>query len=137
MSDKTIFDILHQMDTFTNSVMIKWYKIFNEDLGISHVLTLGFIINNKKARPSDISKKLGLTPPTVTHLVEKLVKKELVERVLDDSDRRIIHLIITNKGKEVLERANIEGQILRKEMFLKLNEEEREQLLSLYAKLNE
>ncbi|WP_368652792.1 MarR family winged helix-turn-helix transcriptional regulator [Ornithinibacillus sp. 4-3] len=136
MSEKTIFDILHQMDTFTNSVMIKWNKMFNEDLGVSNVLTLGFINNNKKARPSDISKKLGLTPPTVTHLVEKLVKKELVERVLDDSDRRIIYLVITEKGKEVLKRANIEGQVLRREMFLKLTEEERAQLLALYEKLN-
>ena len=136
MSEKTIFDILHQMDTFTNSVMIKWNKTFNENLGVTHVLTLGYIKRNKNARPSDISKELGLTPPTVTHLVEKLVQKKLVERVLDDSDRRIIYLVITEKGKEVLKRANVEGQKLRRELFLKLNEEEREQLLALYAKLN-
>lgn len=136
MSEKTIFDILHQMDTFTNSVMIKWNKTFNENLGVTHVLTLGYIKRNEKARPSDISKELGLTPPTVTHLVEKLVQKKLVERVLDDSDRRIIYLVITEKGKEVLKRANVEGQKLRRELFLKLNEEEREQLLALYAKLN-
>ncbi len=136
MSEKTIFDILHQMDTFTNSVMIKWNKTFNENLGVTHVLTLGYINRNEKARPSDISKELGLTPPTVTHLVEKLVQKKLVERVLDDSDRRIIYLVITEKGKEVLKRANVEGQKLRRELFLKLNEEEREQLLALYAKLN-
>jgi len=136
MSEKTIFDILHQMDTFTNSVMIKWNKTFNENLGVTHVLTLGYINRNEKSRPSDISKELGLTPPTVTHLVEKLVQKKLVERVLDDSDRRIIYLVITEKGKEVLKRANVEGQKLRRELFLKLNEEEREQLLALYAKLN-
>ena|SRR5690625_640645 len=136
MSEKTIFDILHQMDTFTNSVMIKWNKTFNENLGVTHVLTLGYIKRNEKARPSDISKELGLTPPTVTHLVEKLVQKKLVERVLDDSDRRIIYLVITEKGKEVLKRANVEGQKLRRELFLKLTEEEREQLLALYAKLN-
>lgn len=137
MSEKTIFDILHQMDTFTNSVMIKWNKMFNEDLGVSHVLTLGYLKRNKKARPSDISKELGLTPPTVTHLVNKLVKKELVERQLDATDRRIIYLVITEKGKETLKRASVEGQALRRELFLKLTEEEREQLLALYAKLNE
>lgn len=137
MSEKTIFDILHQMDTFTNSVMIKWNKMFNEDLGVSHVLTLGYLKRNKKARPSDISKELGLTPPTVTHLVNKLVKKELVERQLDATDRRIIYLVITEKGKETLKRASVEGQALRRELFLKLTEEEQEQLLALYAKLNE
>lgn len=136
MSDKTIFDIIHQMDTFTNRVMINWNKMFNEDLGISHVLTLGFINRNEKARPSDISKELGLTPPTVTHLVNKLVKKELVQRKLDASDRRIIYLEITKEGEEVLKRAHVEGQELRREFFLKLSGEERKQLLNIYAKLN-
>lgn len=136
MTEKTIFDILHQMDTFTNSIMIKWNKTFDEDLGVSHILALGFIKSNQKVRPSDISKELGLTPPTVTNLVGKLVKKKTVERSLDDSDRRIIYLAITEKGKEVLKRANKEGQVLRREMFLKLSEEERDQLLSLYEKLN-
>lgn len=135
-SEQTIFQILHNMDKFTNQLIIKWNKDFNEGLGISHVLTLGYLSKNKYARPSEIANVLGLKPPTVTTLTEKLVKKGFVERLYDDTDRRIIHIKITDSGREILKRANESGQVLRREMFMKLNEKERDELLRLYRKLN-
>ncbi|WP_268234184.1 MarR family winged helix-turn-helix transcriptional regulator [Phocicoccus schoeneichii] len=124
------------MDKFTNQLIIKWNKDFNEGLGISHVLTLGYLSKTKYARPSEIANVLGLKPPTVTTLTEKLVKKGFVERLYDDTDRRIIHIKITDSGREILKRANESGQVLRREMFMKLNEKERDELLRLYRKLN-
>lgn len=137
MKDQTIFEILHNMDKFTNGLIIKWNKIFNEDLGVSHVLALGYLHVHGKSRPSHIAKALGLSPPTVTHLTEKLVKRNLVVRLLDESDRRIVLIDITKEGIDTLQRANEQGQNLRKEMFLKLTPEERDQMLHIFQKLNE
>lgn len=136
MKEQTIFEIIHNMDKVTNNLIIQWNKIFNENLGVSHILVLGHLMENGKSRPSDIARTLGLTPPTLTHLSEKLVQKELAIRLEDKSDRRIVFLGITDKGKEVVKRANIEGQILRKNLFEKLTDEERQQLLKIYKKLN-
>lgn len=135
MTEKTIFEIIHNMDKVTNSLIIKWLKLFNEDLGISHILVLGHLKVNGRSRPSDIARALGLTPPTLTHLSDKLVKKQLAERVTDESDRRIIYLGVTDKGLDLLHKANEEGQILRKNLFEMLTDEEREQLLKIYEKL--
>ena len=137
MQEQTIFEILHNMDTFTNSLIIKWNKIFKEKLSVSHVLTLGYLSTNGKSRPSQIAKELGLTPPTVSHLTDKLVNLNLATRLPDQNDRRIILLDITDEGKEVLDRANQKGHELRKEMFVKLTEEERQQMLHIFQKLNE
>lgn len=137
MKEQTIFEILHNMDKFTNGLIIKWNKIFNEDLGVSHVLALGYLHVHGKSRPSHIAKALGLSPPTVTHLTEKLVKRNLAVRLLDESDRRIILIDITEEGIDTLQRANEQGQNLRKEMFLKLTPEERDQMLHIFQKLNE
>lgn len=136
MEEETIFEIIHNMDQFTNHLIIQWNQIFNEELGISHILLLGHLKTNGNSRPSDIAKAIGLTPPTVTHLSEKLVKKGLVVRSKDEDDRRIIYLAITQVGEEVLARANEEGQILRKKLFEKLTPEERQQMLHIYQKLN-
>ncbi|MCM3112877.1 MarR family winged helix-turn-helix transcriptional regulator [Lederbergia lenta] len=136
MKEQTIFEIIHNMDKVTNNLIIQWNKIFYENLGVSHILVLGHIMENGKSRPSDIARVLGLTPPTLTHLSEKLVQKELAIRLEDKSDRRIIYLGITDKGIEIVKRANIEGQILRKNLFEKLTDEERLQLLNIYKKLN-
>ncbi|MCM3638871.1 MarR family transcriptional regulator [Sporosarcina luteola] len=137
MKEETIFDIIHNMDKFTNNLIIQWNKLFNEDLGVSHILLLGHLASNGKSRPSDIAKVLGLTPPTVTHLTEKLVKKELAVRSTDEEDRRIVYLTITEAGNEILQRANLEGQALRKNLFEKLTPEEQQQMLHIYQKLNE
>ncbi|OME87459.1 MarR family transcriptional regulator [Paenibacillus sp. FSL A5-0031] len=136
MEEQTIFNLIHNMDKFTNKMIIQWNKSFNEDLGVSHVLVLGHLKQNGKSRPSDIAKILGLTPPTLSYLSEKLVAKKLVVRLMDESDRRIIYLGITDKGADILKRAQLEGQRLRTNLLDKLTEQEREQLANLYSKLN-
>lgn len=136
MREETIFNIINNMDNFTNNLIVEWHKTFNEELGVSHILVLGHLSVNGKSRPSDIAKSIGLKPPTVTHLCEKLVKKEYVTRVTDEADRRSIYLNITDHGADILHRANIEGQMLRKRLFEKLTLEEQQQMLQIFEKLN-
>ncbi|MFF2157292.1 MarR family winged helix-turn-helix transcriptional regulator [Paenibacillus chitinolyticus] len=136
MEEQTVFELIHNMDKFTNGLIIQWNKTFNEDLGVSHVLVLGHLKQNGKSRPSDLAKILGLTPPTLSYLSEKLVAKKLAVRMVDESDRRIIYLGITDKGAEVLKRATLEGEKLRRNLFEKLTDEERAELANLFKKLN-
>lgn len=136
MEDHAIFELIHNMDKVTNQLIIQWNKTFSEDLGISHILVLAHVKQNGNSRPSDIAKTLGLTPPTLSYLSEKLVKKKLAVRMADESDRRVIYLGITDKGVDLLKRAILEGERLRIQLFEKLTEQEREQLVSLYRKLN-
>ncbi|MBG9536350.1 MarR family winged helix-turn-helix transcriptional regulator [Bacillus thuringiensis] len=131
-----IFLLIHSMNQVTNHLIIQWNKIFQESLGISHILVLGHLKKNGKSRPSDIAKALGLTPATLTHLSEKLVQKKLVTRLVDDNDRRIIYLAITNKGIGMIQKAHEEGKTIRKDLFEKLTDEELQQLLSIYNKLD-
>lgn len=137
MKDQTIFELLHTMDQVTNKLIIQWNKGFKESLGISHILVLSHLRVNGKSRPSDIAKNLGITPPSLTHLAEKLVTKKLVVRLIDENDRRISYLEITDLGIEMTHKASQEGQALRQNLFEKLTKEERHYLLSIYEKLNQ
>lgn len=136
MEEQTIFELIHFMDKVTNNLIIQWNKTFYEDLGVSHILVLGHLNKYGKSRPSDIAKALGLTPPTLTHLSEKIVKKKLAVRLTDESDRRIVYLGITDNGRDMFNKAEEEGKKLRKGLFEKLTEEERQQLLKIYVKLS-
>lgn len=136
MQEQTIFELIYNMDTYTNQLIVEWNKVFNEDLGVSHLLVLGHLREHGKSRPSDIAKRLGLTPPTLSYLSEKLVKRKFAVRKLDMSDRRIVYLEITNAGEKVLAKAEIEGQQLRRALFAKLTEEDREHLTRIYKKMN-
>ncbi|HEK9099653.1 MarR family transcriptional regulator [Bacillus pfraonensis] len=136
MKEKSIFLLIHSMNQVTNHLIIQWNKMFKENLGISHILVLGHLKENGKSRPSDIAKTLGLTPATLTHLSEKLVKKKLATRLVDDDDRRIVYLAITDKGIDMIKKAHEEGKAIRIDLFEKLTDEERQHLLSIYEKLN-
>ncbi|GIP29033.1 MarR family transcriptional regulator [Paenibacillus sp. J23TS9] len=136
MEEQTIFELIQSMENFTNKLIVQWNKTFNEDLGVSHVLVLGHLKQNGRSRPSDIAKTLGLSPATLSYLSDKLVAKELAVRNVDESDRRIIYLEITDKGVEVLRRATLEGQRLKRGLFEKLTEQDRAQMAAIFKKLD-
>ena len=48
---------------------------------------------------TEAAKKLNVTVGTLTTMVNHLVKKEYVERVSSEEDRRIVKLVLTKKGK--------------------------------------
>lgn len=48
---------------------------------------------------TETAKKLDVTVGTLTTMVNHLVKKEYVERVSSEEDRRIVKLMLTKKGK--------------------------------------
>lgn len=123
------------MDKVNNRLIIEWNKMFNENIGISHVLVLSHLKLHGKSRPSDIAKALGIAPPSITHLSEKLIQKELAVRVTDEIDKRILYLEIRDKGLNILTKAQEEGKILRKQLFEKLTAEQQQQLLNIYTKL--
>lgn len=133
--EQTIFQTIHSMDKVTNHLIIQWSRMFNDDLGISHILVLSHLKASGKSRPSDIARNLGLTPSTLTHLSEKLVKKKLVLRITDESDRRISYLSITDKGIDMIHKAYECGHALRRNLYERLAEEERAQLLRIFEKL--
>jgi len=137
MEEQTIFEIIHNMDKITNKLIIQWNKLFYEDLGVSHILILAHLMVSGNSRPSDIARTLGLTPAMVTHLSEKLVRKQLAVRITDESDRRVIYLGITEKGSDTLHKAEEYGKELRRNLFERLTNEEKDQLLSIFEKLNE
>jgi DNA-binding MarR family transcriptional regulator len=49
---------------------------------------------------SEIGCKLSMPKPHVTTQIDKLISEEMVERLFDPNDRRIVNIRMTEKGKE-------------------------------------
>lgn len=58
---------------------------------------------NPGLKVSEISGRMRVTSPTITQFVKGLEKKELVERVTDEKDRRAVRVCLTVKGRQVVE----------------------------------
>jgi DNA-binding MarR family transcriptional regulator len=62
---------------------------------------LQVIVRMKNPNLTELAAELGITKPTVTILVDKLVEKGYVSRVQSDEDRRTLHLHISTKGDKI------------------------------------
>lgn len=89
---------------FTVGKMLK--EKFKQDgvngITFSQVKTLHFIEGKKNLTMKELADELNITPPSVTSLIDPFVLHGLVKRVYDPSDRRIVRLALTAKGKTYL-----------------------------------
>jgi DNA-binding MarR family transcriptional regulator len=51
---------------------------------------------------SDLARRLGVRPATVTLHLNRLMRLGLVERLPDATDRRVRHVVLTDAGRNVL-----------------------------------
>jgi len=56
-------------------------------------------------KPSDIAKEVYLSQATVTSIVDRLSKAELVRREKSETDRRVINIYLTGEGKNRMKNA--------------------------------
>lgn len=69
------------------------------DVSIKEMHTLDSIGEAKVTTPSDIAKDLMLTVGTVTVSLNRLEKKGYIERYRSESDRRVVHVSLSQRGR--------------------------------------
>ena len=62
------------------------------------------VLSHGPKRMSELSGNVGSGMPSATSMIDRLVKKKVVERVEDPSDRRVVTIRLTALGVEVVER---------------------------------
>jgi DNA-binding MarR family transcriptional regulator len=82
-------------------------------------------------RPTDVARLLAHSPNSVSMIVDRMVKAGLLRRVRDRRDRRVVFLIITNKGEKVLKPAIVAGWEFVQKVLSPLSSGDRETLLNL------
>lgn len=58
--------------------------------------------NFVRTRMTDVSRQLDISKPAATQMVNRLVENGMVERVSDESDRRVVYIQATEKGLEIV-----------------------------------
>jgi DNA-binding MarR family transcriptional regulator len=69
------------------------------DLSITEIHTIESIGMYSERTMSEVAQKLKITVSTLTTAINKLIKKEYVERKRIEEDRRVVLVKLTKKGK--------------------------------------
>lgn len=84
---------------------------------------------------SGLGTKALFDGPTMTGIVDRLETNHLVQRRRDSSDRRVINLYLTDKGRELMRRLPPVGQLTDQEMLGGLRPEEIDCLVSTLRRI--
>jgi DNA-binding MarR family transcriptional regulator len=76
----------------------------SSDLTLPQFRTLVFLQRNPGAALHKVAEHLGLTPPTVSHMINSLFARGLIERPGSVLDRRRIELRLTTRGNSLIDR---------------------------------
>ncbi|SMO94051.1 MarR family winged helix-turn-helix transcriptional regulator [Gracilimonas mengyeensis] len=95
------------------------------------------ILRGRKGEPAlcgEVKEVMLAKNPDVTRLSDRLIKKGLIERSVNEQNRREVQLTITKEGLELLD--EIDPELDKQNQFLKnLSDSEAEQLSNLMDKL--
>ena len=97
------------------------------DLTASQGPILGFIAHRKTAPCSrDIEEEFHLTHPTVSGLLSRLEKKDFIEFLPDETDRRCKRIYLRPRGREFIETIHRTIKEIEVQMVQDFTEEEKE-----------
>lgn len=107
----------------------------NLTLAQSHVLMLLYFHFGGSCEYKKIEKHLEIAQSTTVSLINKLEEKGFVETFVDEKDKRVKRIRITEKGENVCKWSNSKAEIEGKRMYEVLTEEERTIFFMLLEKI--
>ncbi len=132
LSRKAIINMLYTENWISDQIHSE-LKVYDISIQQFNVLR---ILKGQKGKPANLSTiqdRMVSKMSNTTRLVDKLIKKDLVKRVLCPTNRRKVEITITENGKKFLEKVSPVMNIFEKKITSSLSEEE---LLTLNNLLN-
>ena len=85
----------------------------------------------------ELAKKLFIKPATITVMLKRMEKAELVERRQDPNDMRVSRVYLTENGKKICKEVDKIMKIIDVESFQNFTQEEQDLLLKLLIKMRD
>jgi MarR family transcriptional regulator for hemolysin len=103
-------------------------------LSLPQTAMLDWVARSPGIGVQEIAKGIGVTPPTVSVAIRRLVRDGWLARRQDPDDRRARPLYLTEKGEEIVAQFNQHRTQMLQFFLSGLAPEEQEQLIDLLAR---
>jgi DNA-binding MarR family transcriptional regulator len=117
-----------------------FYREQFDELNVSHgewtvLSTLAIEGRDGGSTPSKLADICGVSPSTMTHRLDRMVERGLVERSPDPGNRTRIRVQLAKDGWELFRRAILDAEVVEARILSPLNSDERDQLAALLEKV--
>lgn len=105
------------------------------DLSVTEMHIIEAIGMDREMTMTEVANDLDITVGTLTTAINRLIKKEYVERRRIEEDRRVVLIKLTDKGEEAFKSHAKFHDDMIKSVILELSENEEEVLISSLKKI--
>jgi len=106
------------------------------NLSITEFSVLEVLYNKGKQTIHQIGNSILISSGTMTYVIDKLEQRDLLCRHACVEDRRVIHVTLTDEGKEMMYNIMPKHQEFVDSLFGSFNQEEKEVFVKLLKKIS-
>ena len=107
------------------------------DVTMPQMKVLMLLRENGALRVGVLARHLNVSTPTITGIVDRLVRQALVRRDDDPTDRRVVLNVLTRQGEEMMDRLRERGNAELARLVATLTPKERHDLTRILTRLKE
>ena len=117
------FRVLSPLHRATRQITLALEEVVGElGLRADEGHALSYLASYSPCPTGDLQRVLGAPRSTLTSMVDRLCERELVERVADPDDGRVLRLQITRQGRALARRVEAAGHELEQRITTALSE---------------
>lgn len=80
--------------------LVRWLS--PAGLSLTAAATLGTLDRSGPCRLTELAAREGVTQPAMTQLIARMAEQGLVERAADPQDGRVVHVQLTDAGRDLI-----------------------------------
>ncbi|MEG0107702.1 MAG: MarR family transcriptional regulator [Lachnospiraceae bacterium] len=123
MEDQHLQLLMHQISHLSMQKSMQLLEVYDLKPGQAGIL---FVLNQHKGlSQKELSKKIKITPPSVTVAIRKMEDEGYILRTSDETDQRIIRLEVTEKGQNCIVQITSVLNQMEELLFANISEEEK------------
>lgn len=104
--DSVAYDLFTTLPLIHRSIRYKLIKTvvtsFKEDIAPPHFEIMKLLEEAGTLHVAEIGERLQIARPQMTHLIDRLVELDIVERETNEEDRRMLNIRLKDKGKSII-----------------------------------
>jgi DNA-binding MarR family transcriptional regulator len=106
-------------------------------ISFPQMVALDHVERNDRTTMTELAHILSIKTSSATVLVDRLIRQKMLSRQRDESDRRLVWVRITPKGRKVVGEIMEEKRRTMKGMFAVLSAKERKHYLAMLLKVKD
>ena len=112
-------------------------KLHNCPQSPAQLHVLGVLAESGPGTVSSLAARLGISAPSTSAVVDRMVEAGLVERTRSEEDRRVVSVTISPSGREVIEQVIGGRREMLERVLGQLNEKELADTVRILQRLDE